>query len=356
VTLESDAVAPDGIEADGIAPDAEIVPAGRSLKKRLLLVGGAALLLAAIGIGYTVWAGARPTDSAYASGDAAPASDPGLYLHDRGGYVVLQDGGGKVTVDDGSTTPARTGTGLDCLRFYAAGDTAVCVRPQGGLKPMTTVEILDAELEVKETFTFDGVPSRARVSPSGKLIAWTLFVTGDNYAGTNFSTRTGLYNVETNYLVDSVEGLQLYIDGRRVRRPDVNYWGITFADDNTFYATVSVGGKTHLVKGDVEAWTATAIRENVECPSLSPDGTRLVFKKRVNEGVEDPWRLHVLDLATMQEEPLAEDRSIDDQAAWLDDGTVAYAIDGDVWSVPADGSGEPTLIAPDASSPALVGG
>ncbi|WP_407357812.1 hypothetical protein LTA6_002133 [Microbacterium sp. LTA6] len=352
MTTEADALASDVTEP---APETE--PDGRSLKKRLLLVGVAALALAAIGIGYTVWAGARPSDSAYASGDAAPVSDPGLYLHDQGGYVVLQDGGGKVSVDDGSKTPPRTGTGVDCLRFYAAGENAVCVRPQGGLKPMTTVEILDTELAVKETFKFEGVPSRARVSPSGKMIAWTLFVTGDSYAGTNFSTRTGLYDVDSNYLVDSIEEIQLYIDGKRVRRPDVNYWGITFAaDDNTFYATVATDGKTYLVKGDYENWTATTVRENVECPSLSPDETRLVFKKRVNEGVEDPWRLYVLDLETMQEKPLAEDRNVDDQAAWLDDDTVAYMIDGDVWSVPADGSGEPKLIAPDATSPVMVGG
>ena len=56
----------------------------------------------------------------------------------------------------------------------------------------------------------------------------------------------------------------------------------------------------------------------------------------------------------MRETPLAELRSVDDQAEWLDDDTVLYGLDGDVWSVPADGTGEPERFLADADSPAVV--
>ena len=86
------------------------------------------------------------------------------------------------------------------------------------------------------------------------------------------------------------------------------------------------------------------IHENVECPSLSPDGTRIAYKHRT--GVEDARRggSTVLDLATMRETPLAETRSVDDQAEWLDDDHVLYGVDGAVYAVPADGSGEPAAL------------
>ena len=46
---------------------------------------------------------------------------------------------------------------------------------------------------------------------------------------------------------------------------------------------------------------ARVLRENVECPSLSPDNTRIVFKKRMTDGPGGvTWRLHVLDLATQK--------------------------------------------------------
>jgi hypothetical protein len=65
----------------------------------------------------------------------------------------------------------------------------------------------------------------------------------------------------------------------------------------------------------------------------------------------------VLDLRTLRSTPLAETRSVDDQAAWLGDHTVMYAVKrgpkaSDVWTVPADGSGAPALLIPDAESPA----
>ena len=65
------------------------------------------------------------------------------------------------------------------------------------------------------------------------------------------------------------------------------------------------------------------LHENVECPSLSPDGTRVAYKRRTGSATR-PWRLTVLDLATMRETPLAEPRSVDDQAEWLDDDHVLY--------------------------------
>lgn len=74
---------------------------------------------------------------------------------------------------------------------------------------------------------------------------------------------------------------------------------MTFTPDaRTFYATLGTGGETLLVTGDVDARTVEVIEDNVECPSLSPDGRRVAFKHREG-GLTGPitWRLWVLDLA-----------------------------------------------------------
>jgi Tol biopolymer transport system component len=91
----------------------------------------------------------------------------------------------------------------------------------------------------------------------------------------------------------------------------------------------------------------------VECPSLSPDETRIAFKRSLNS--HGSWRLYVLDLHTMREWPLAETMSVDDQAEWLDDQHVLYWRGTDVWEVRADGKGKPRLFLTDASSPVVIG-
>lgn len=98
------------------------------------------------------------------------------------------------------------------------------------------------------------------------------------------------------------------------------------------------------------------LKEYVECPSLSPDGRRIAFTEAIDADPARGWRLSVLDLATMRVTATAETASVDDQAAWLDDATLAYTLrqsDGrpDVWAVPADGSGSPRLLVPGAESP-----
>jgi dipeptidyl aminopeptidase/acylaminoacyl peptidase len=193
------------------------------------------------------------------------------------------------------------------------------------------------------------------------MASWTVFTSGDSYAANTFSTRTSILDVRTGALVSTLEDFDVRKDGQRYLPVDRNFWGVTFtSDDNTFYATMSPisTGRTYLVRGDLAARTLTVLRENVECPSLSPDGTRLVFKKRVSASTTAPWHLAVLDLATMHETLLAEQHSVDDQAAWLDDRTVTYAVPvpgkstTDLWQVPADGTGTPTVLLHNGFSPA----
>ncbi|EFL19016.1 conserved hypothetical protein [Streptomyces sp. C] len=256
----------------------------------------------------------------------------------------------------------RTASGVNCLRFHAAAGTGICLRAdKGGVQESYRAVVLDAALKEVSAHPLAGIPTRARVSPGGHLAAWTVFVGGDSYAGTDFSTRTSLLDLRTGKLDASLEDFTVLKDGREYRNADVNFWGVTFtADEKAFYATLATGGRTYLVRGDLAARTVTTLRENLECPSLSPDGTRLVFKKRVpGLPAEAPWRLYVLDLASMRETPLAEERSVDDQVVWRDDRTLVYSLPGDfgadLYTLPADGSGAPVRLADSALAPAFLG-
>ena len=206
-----------------------------------------------------------------------------------------------------------------------------------------------------------GVPSRVQVAPDGKLAGTTVFVSGHAYSDGSFSTRTSIIDLESGrWLVEDLETFTVRRKGAQIQSPDFNFWGVTFArDGRTFYATLGTGGETLLVKGDVGARTMDVLEESVECPSLSPSGRRVAFKQR-SGGVTGPvtWRLWVLDLETGTRHPLAETRNVDDQAEWLDDEHVLYALPGgegrtaimDEWITPADGSGEPRLFLPEAYS------
>ncbi|WP_377271202.1 TolB family protein [Peterkaempfera sp. SMS 1(5)a] len=254
----------------------------------------------------------------------------------------------------------RTVAGVRCLRFYAAAGTGICLQAvHGTLDDSYRAVVLDAQLHERRHFPLGGIPTRSRVSPSGRMVAWTVFVSGDSYAGTDFSTRTSILDTRTWTLQDNLERYSVVKDGHPYHASDTNVWGVTFADDGHFWATLATGGKTYLVHGDVAARTLTTVRQNVECPSLSPDGTRLAFKKRVPGLPADaPWRLYVLDLRTMRETPLAEQRSVDDQAVWSDDSTLVYALPGDygadLWTVPANGGGTPEKLLGGALAPAYI--
>ena len=243
---------------------------------------------------------------------------------------------------------------LRCERVYFAAGSGICVSRGGGFAAGYRARIFGPDLRVRSELEIAGVPSRARVSRDGKLGSVTMFVAGHSYAGGSFSTETTLIDLRTGTRIADLEDFTVARRGRVVTAEDVNFWGVTFADGgDRFYATMATGGKTYLVRGSIRDRTMRTLKENVECPSLSPDGTRIAYKKRV--GSRDvPWRLTVLDLATMRETPLAEAQGLDDQAEWVDDEHIAYAIDRETRVVAADGRGAPARLRAGADSPAVV--
>ncbi|MEU5805979.1 TolB-like translocation protein [Streptomyces sp. NPDC047718] len=332
---------------------------------RLLVLVLAVLLLGGLAAVLVVRAAARTERTR--EGD--PAVAEGRVTLDRPDGLAFLNGapgphhGSVVSVAAGAPEGGRTASGLNCKRFHAAAGTGVClVSAPGALAQDNRAVIVDAQLRPVRSFPLAGTPSRARVSPSGRFAAWTVFVSGESYGSAFFSTRTAIADTRSGTLEADLEKFAVVVDGKPYTAADVNFWGVTFAkDDDTFYATLGTAGQTYLVKGSIGQRSVTALAKNVECPSLSPDETRIAYKKRVQGGAQ-LWREHVMDLRTLREHPLAEKHSVDDQALWLDDRTVAYALpaDGaadtsDLWTVPADGSGAPRLLAPAASSPTRLG-
>jgi hypothetical protein len=269
--------------------------------------------------------------------------------NDRLGIAALGDG-----------TEPRFVSALRCERAHVAAGVGLCLTADRGVLTRYYAYLFDADFERRGELPLQGTPRRARVSPDGRLGAITVFVAGDAYGSDSFSTRTTILDTVTGQPLGDLEQFTAFHAGERFHAADFNYWGVTFAHEpGLFYATLATGGHTWLVRGSVTRREVTVVSDGVECPSLSPDDTRVAFKKRESVGGRLGWRLHVLDLRTGTALSLAETRSVDDQAEWLDRDHVLYALPRDgggttVWSAAADGSGTPTPFLENAYSPAVV--
>jgi hypothetical protein len=261
---------------------------------------------------------------------------------------------------DGASSRGQL-TPLRCERVHFASGRGVCLTAERGFTTTYGAAVFDSEFRILSQFPLAGVPSRVRVSPDGHRAAITVFVSGDSYAPGSFSTRTTVLDTLTGESLFDLEQMHVERDGAPFKAIDFNFWGVTFESAARFYATLATGGRIYLVVGNVDTRQATVMRETVECPSLSPDGTRVAFKKRTQSGGRLAWRIHVMDLVTGAETPLGETRSVDDQVEWVDAARVAYGLPSesrpestDVWTVPADGTGAPSLLRAGAWSPVVV--
>jgi len=254
----------------------------------------------------------------------------------------------------------RRWAGVTCQRLSFAGGRGLCLHLQRGVFNSYTALLLDQDLKAGASIKLEGLPSRTRASADGRVGAVTVFVVGDSYAAA-FSTRTTLIDLASGDQIGELEEFSTWRDGARFRAVDFNFWGVTFArDGNLFYAALRTRGLTFLVRGDLALRKLTVVRENVECPALSPDNRLLAYKKRVGPS-PDSWRLHVLDLQTNVERMVAaETRYIDDQVEWLDDRHLLYAVPrrtttiSDVWMAAIDGAEPARIFLPQAESPIVV--
>ncbi len=274
---------------------------------------------------------------------------------------------------------ARAFAGLKCDRLDVKGGSGLCLERSGqGALVSTKAIVFDPKtFKPLRSITLSGYPSRTKVTPDGAYGATTTFVAGDTYASHSFSTRTDVLDLRTGSIVFDLEKLAVTKDGKRFSAIDFNFWGVTFASDSEhFYATLGSGGQTYLIEGDIKSRTAKVLRTGVECPSLSPDGTRIAFKTR-NPGNPTTWHISVLDLKTLKDHAIAETADVDDQVAWFDNQTLMYGIahadansngavpgvsaltvggsvQTDTYTVPADGSGRPTQLLTGAWSAIVV--
>ncbi|HEY5785748.1 MAG TPA: hypothetical protein VIT65_13310, partial [Microlunatus sp.] len=281
-----------------------------------------------LAIGYFVYVRST-TDARIAGADGPATADRADVL--AAPHVVFRnsalgtDYGRLAAVKLDDAAGARAIFDISCERSYATADAGVCVTAKRGVVQTYGVSTLGPELQQVSATELVGLPSRARISADGSLVATTTFVTGHSYAQASFSTETIIRRDGKS--LGNLETWDVEVDSRPLQAVDRNFWGVTFAsDDDTFYVTVASGGTTWLMKGSLSGKKLTSLRTDAECPSLSPDQTEVAYKKRLGNTTPGIWRIAVLDLATGKETLTTDLRSVDDQVEWLDDNTLLYGM------------------------------
>lgn len=278
-------------------------------------------------------------------------------------YTGMGPDYGRLAYFEEGVSEPRILAGLSCEAVHASGGRGLCLSADRGVVTTYTAYVFDTSThDVLGEFPLGGVPSRTRVSADGRYAATTVFVTGHSYASVDFSTQTMLYDLVSMEPIDDLETFTVFQDEEAISRADFNFWGVTFVPDGQgFYATLSSAGEHHLVKGDIPSRTAFVIRDQVECPSVSPDGTKIAYKRRrTTQGGFVGWDIRVLRLADGEDVALADERSIDDQLEWLDNDRVLYSVPDksspavtNVWIASADGTGTAARFLDKAYSPAV---
>lgn len=224
----------------------------------------------------------------------------------------------------------RRPTTLACERVHMARQNIFCLGTpqQGSAGAGLAYAVTDFRLET----VFSGkmlmgmAVSRARVSPDATHAGSTVFIAGHAYGTASFATQALVIDLRQRRLgMPPLENWNIFHNNVQISSKDMNLWGVSFDPRNpdSFYVTAAIKERPYLARGSISARRIDLLRPDIECPSVSPDGSKLAFKKRRGRS---GWAPAVLDLASGRETVFQESRSIDDQIEWLDNHTLVYEL------------------------------
>lgn len=319
--------------------------------RTLLTVAGLAAVIGYLLVSLQVGAGA---DSETRMAQRHPLPPPFVAFR----ALAPRDAYGRVAV-----MPLRPGampqvSPLTCTRLHYAGGRGLCAAQEmAGSELINVVDLFDRTLRRGRRIVLDGIPTRLRVAPNGRVGAITTYAEEEHPDGERLATRTRLIDMRTGRHIADLRDFRV----ENFNLPPIvgatDIAGVAFERDaDRFFATLLTATERYLMAGSVRERRLTTLRTGVANEALSPDGRRLAVKRLVPE--RGFWQLAVIDLGTWAEQDLRQGaRSVDDQVEWLDDAHVLYhEVDGDstsLWMLPADGMQGPRVLVKDAYSGAV---
>lgn len=260
--------------------------------------------------------------AAAASRGAGPA---GLLSQPHILFTTKDTQGGLLGVADyGAPGTSHAITSFACQQVDFAGGKGVCLKTTASKAAPYEGFVFDGALHFLRHLTLSGNPLAVRVRNDGLVAAYTVgaYADRDEVTGPPPLTRV--------FFVELATGKTLPLDGFAVLHQPKKPAGVRlFADVtfdaahlNRFYAVMVEGRRHELVRGDWTRGTVTVVRQNVESPAVSPEGTKIAY---ITVGAHP--QLSVLDLATGRSHTVAEHRDVEDQPTWLDANRILYVVE-----------------------------
>ena len=245
---------------------------------------------------------------------------------------------------------------LVCARVHYAGGTGLCLAEEAADGTVRYVaDFFDRTFTRRTRLSLAGIPTRGRVSPDGRLAAITVYAEEEGAGGERLASRTTLVDTTSGRVLADLHDFTLDLPAGAAPASPRDFASVAFdRDGDRFFATMMGGGAEYLVTGSIRRRRLEIVATGLASEALSPDGTRLIVKRK--SGARGEWQLAVFTLAgnvtrVLDQAPLG----IDDQVEWLDDHQVIYheaaGQSTGAWVLDADGGSAPRLLIADAYSP-----